>query len=395
MENENNKNSKRILYIIIGALVAVIVVLAVLVGILLIGKRPAVNEHNEQTVATNGSGADNKGDAETEPSVEKNVFANEVEKESASFSVSKEMKFVVDGFEFVCPPDYELNYADGVGTYVYASDVFQMRVGIRDRAYQEYVDMGDEVMQKAIDAGGKTLQGVKETTINGADYLYFLTDLEGDKCLVAYTKIPNSDKSVGCNLVVENENLSDEDLLGIFDKIVSTAVETDKPNSTLDDIIDVTVAPGEVKEETVLKHGNSKITVKVPEGFYSSYEDDSENYVTESFCTDSHAIMLDCFYYPEDPYFGGAEGYIQSEMESLIAMSDDNKNVSMEKAKVAGRDVYYVVAKYKSDDSDAQRVYAAVDLGKTGIYQVEAVVFDEDVDLQFKTIEKFFDLKEN
>ena len=139
------KNNKA-LYIIIGALSAIIVVLAIVVGMLVVRRNSTPNTtvvlENPATGVTNTLAGDNNvatdnTEATGDSSTGKNLFANEVEQDDYQNAKADAAKgFVRDGYEFTVPSDYTLGYTDEVGAYVYVADVFQMKVGVRDRSYE-------------------------------------------------------------------------------------------------------------------------------------------------------------------------------------------------------------------------------------------------------------------
>ena len=385
------KNNKT-LYIIIGALVAIIVALVVVVGMLVV-RKPANNTGDGQGVAVNqptdSSTPDSNG-------TKKDLFANEVQKDDYAKAKAESAGLVLDGYEFMVPGEYTLGYADNVGPYVYVTDVFQMKLGVRDRSYADYVKMGDEVTQATLDNGGSITQAPSETTINGKNYFYFVNVLMDEPGIVAFSELPEGGKTLGCQIVMENDNLSYDEYLTVFDSIITTATMTDKPNSTKDDIIQRNAFSNhssEIKEETVLEHSGSKLTAKVAEGFYSEYTSDSETYAADHYASDYTRLMVDVYYYPEDPYFDGAKNFVDEELKTIVDYADEYETEGTKKEKLGLTDVYFGVIKYKSEDKVSSRAYGAIDINGKGVYTVEAVTFDEEDEITFDTLKTFFDIK--
>lgn len=217
--------------IILGSMIILIIILIALVGILL-----PIKGDNKQGESGNSEpiAMDEDKKTTTEESTS-DIFDTEVEKEGTE--AANGIKIVIDGFQFHVPADYSCFYAEGVGPVVYLDDVFQMKLGVRDNSYEESMKAPEVLMSKTIEAGGKILQDIKETELDGKKYAYFLMELSGDKCFVGFTQAADTDRRFGGQIVIQSDNLTDEDLLHIFADITSTAKITDEPDSTKDDIV--------------------------------------------------------------------------------------------------------------------------------------------------------------
>lgn len=217
--------------IILGSMIILIIILIALVGILLPikGDKKQGESGNSEPIAMD---EDKKSTTEESTS---DIFDTEVEKEGTE--AANGIKIVIDGFQFHVPADYSCFYAEGVGPVVYLDDVFQMKLGVRDNSYEESMKDPEVLMSKTIEAGGKILQDIKETELDGKKYAYFLMELSGDKCFVGFTQAADTDRRFGGQIVIQSDNLTDEDLLHIFADITSTAKITDEPDSTKDDIV--------------------------------------------------------------------------------------------------------------------------------------------------------------
>lgn len=378
--------------LVIGILIALILVLVVLVGILLLGK------DEEKQGGTGNAGpfvvdGSKKTDAEDNTA---DIFGRELEKKSSE--AGNGIKMVIDGFKFYVPADYNCFYAEGVGPVVYLDDVFQMKTVVREYSYEESMKDPEALMSKAIEAGGEILQDIKETELDGKKYAYFLVDLSGDKCFVGYTQAADTDKSLGGQIVIESDSLTDEDLLHIFADITSTAQATDEPDSTLDDIMEQSVkanqsaSMGEKKEESTLSVAGDTITFLVPEGFYSQGVNDWENSQAESFASEGYAIYVDCSLNVTDAFVESAMNYIENERDWML--DSIKEQVKIQTMDIEGNTCYYIVAHYDFEGSDHQQIYAACDVGEgNAYYSVQASAIDEDVELSMETIKEFFSFK--
>ncbi len=372
MEKKSNKG----LFVVIGVLIFLVLLLVVLVGVLawksLSGSKKDGN--NSQIAVTSTEKDDEFGEAlETESDDEFDTF-------------SAEMKYVIGGYEFTVPGEYDMFYNEMIGPVVYMDDVFQMKTAVVETSYEEVMKDPASLTEKSVEAGGEILQDIKESEVNGKKYAYFRVDLSGEECFVVYTATPDNKKRIGAQIAIEKDGLSDEDMLQVFSTIAGSAVETNKADSTYDDI-DAQLAErtkseiyGEAKEESTLKFGGKEVTFRVPEGFYSEDAYEGSDYMTERFCTADPRMETQCYFY-ESEWFDGVKGYL----EASITL-DDTKIESME---IEGKTIYYIIEKYMHDDSEVQRLYAGCDLGEKNFYVIDALVIDEDIDLSMETIREF------
>ena len=218
----------------------------------------------------------------------------------------------------------------------------------------------------------------------------------GGPGIVAYTKLPDGKKTLGCHIVMENDNLSYEEYLAVFDRIATTGVATDKADSTKDDIIQrnaFSAHKGEAKGETVLSHNGSTLTAKVADGFYSDFTNETDTYASDHFASDNTRMMVDVYYYPEDPYFDGAKNYVDEEIDSYASFADSYETEGTQKYKVGHNEVYLGIIKYTSEDKTSYRAYGAIDVNGKGVYTVEAVTFDLEDPITFEKLEKFFEIE--
>lgn len=381
MEKKSNKG----LFVVVGILAALVLLLLILIVALLFG----------------GSGKKKGKSGNAGPFVEKestqdiskgasDVFKREIEQEKEESGNGTAI--VIDGFRFQVPSDYGCLYGDGIGPVIYLDDVFQMKLVVRDTSYEECMKNPETLTEKAVAAGGEITQEVKEAELEGKKYAYFYMKLQDESNFVVCTKALNTEKRICGQIVIQKENLSYEDLLHIFADVVSSAQETDEPDSTKEDIMgSKTVGnekPGKEKEESTMRLDEETVTFSVPDSFYSSAQ-----YAEEEFVSEDLAVYVDCYLRPTEPgtIFEDAQTCVKADKEFLIgSVSDEAKIQTMDSN---GTLFYYIAVHYEYDGSDYQYIYAACDIGKDAIYKVEARAINEDVELTIDTIREFLVIK--
>lgn len=380
MEQKNNKG----LYIVIGVLIFLVLVLIGLVVVLALrgfsgldDKELAGEKGNKTAVEV----MENSGDAEDDED-----FGEELEETEKFETYSAQTHYVVGGYEFTVPGDYDLLYNELVGTVVYMEDVFQMKTAVVDNSYEEVMKNPADLTQGSLDAGGTILQDIKETEVNGKKYAYYRVDLSGDECFVVYTAAPGADKRIAAQIALQKDNIEDEDMLQMFDSIAGSAVQTDKPDSTFDDIMEQIDAKiqseihGEVKEESTMKIGKQEVKHKVSSGFYTGESYEESDYVVEYYYADEPRVDVKCYLYSSG-VFAGVEDYIE--------VSKHLEKTCIKTMEVEGHTVYYVVEEYEDDGDEIQWLYAGCDLGDGAFYVIDVYVSNEDIDLSMKTIRDF------
>lgn len=380
------KKSNKELFIVVGILAILVLLLLVLIAALLFGEKGKKQGENGNAgpFVVNGSTEDTSSESTSD------VFEKEIEQEKEE--EGNGMAIVIDGFQFQVPSDYGCLYEDGIGPVVYLDDVFQMKLVVRDTSYEESMKNPDSLTEKTIAAGGEILQEVRETELEGKKYAYFHIKLDGEQNFVVYTKALDTNKRFCGQIVIQKEDLSDEDLLHIFAGVISSAQETDAPDSTMNDIMGKTVEknskPGKEKEESTMMLNEGTATFLVPEAFYSEGQ-----YVKEEFVSEDFAIYVNCYLRTaeEGTIFENAKACIEADREFLIGSVKDETDIQTINSN--GTLFYYIAVHYEYDGSDYQYVYAACDIGENAIYKVEAKAIDKDVELSIDTIRDFLVLK--
>lgn len=357
---EKKKNTG--LFVVIGILILLVLVLVALFGVLA-----------WKTLSkSGGTGRDTQ--------ISGSQTNNQAQDDSA------EMHFVLDGYEFAVPGDYDLTYTDATGTVVLKENVFQMKMAVVDNPYEEVMKNPQDFTQTTVDAGGSIVQDMTETEVDGNPYAYYRATLQGDAMLVIYTAAPDETQRIAGQIVLQGENVSDEDMLQMFAGIADSAEKTDKANSTKDDIV-VEMAekkPSSIEREWIgesgMEFGKAKATHKVPENFYLEDRYEGSEHTAERYTMSDPYISVTCSLF-DIPWYENVEAYIE-ESKHL----DDTKVKTMN---IEGNKVYYIVESFMNDEDEYQQIYAGCDLGEEQFYVVEAYVIDEDMELTMDTIREF------
>lgn len=350
------------LFVIVGILVILLLVVVLLVGVL-------VWKGTEQR---DGQGSNGQGSS-TQTAQGTNV---ELE----------DLHFVQSGYEFTVPGMYDLTHTDETGVVVYDEDAFQMKIGVAEGSYEEVMSNPEEFTKAIIDAEGTIEQDMKETGLDGKKYAYYRANLQGEAMLVIYTAAPEEGKRIAGQIALLGENVTDEGMLQMFSFIVSSAVATDKADSTKDDIV-VEMAkkkPSSIEREWIsertMEFGDAKVTHKIPADFFLDDAYDGSEYTAARYYMVEPRVDVTCTLF-DIPWYENIEAYIE-ESKRL----DDTKVQTMD---IEGNKVYYIVEMIMTGDEKYQQIYAGCDLGEQQFYVVEADVSNEDIELTMDTIREF------
>lgn len=373
------KKSEKRLFIVTGILAVLFIILLTLSAVLLFG------EEGEKKGGNGNAGPFVIKDTEKEDS--ENVLGEERTEDDNGITM------VIDGFKMTVPSDYNCFYNEKVGPVVYIEDVFQMKTVIKEESYEEMMKNPDSITESTIAAGGEILQEVQEKEINGRKYAYFRMKLQDVECMIVHTKAADTDKRIAAQFALEADDLTDEDVLNVFVNIVSTATVTDEANSTLDDI--VMQRPNsitkETKEKSTLSFKGETITFRVPEKFYYEGSDACSMYATEQFCSEDYVMIYCCLWSSKTGDYENAEVFMENALDNLL--DNVKKETEIQKQEIEGRIYYYIDTHYEFNGSDYQKVYAACDVGESGIYVVNAEAVDLKKDITIDTIREFFILE--
>ena len=373
------KKSKGI-YIVIGILVVLVGILLALSAFLLFGgmaekKGGSGNAGPFIVKEDEGKGQDNSDGKEAE--VKASVSGNGI-------------YLVSNGCKVLVPREYQCINVAGIGLVVYKDDVFQMKLVVGDSSYEEGANNPETLTEKAVEAGGKILEPVKETEVDGRKYLYFVMELSGEKNLVIYSQAADSNKRIAGQIVMQSDTVTNEDMICMFAGIAGSAVKTDEPDTTSEDIMEQEriASVGEMKSESTLSFQDMTITYKVPTGYYSTMTYGADEYVSETFTTVDYGVEVNCNLRTDDGLgINDAKTYVESWFDWL----PDNvqKETEIQTFEADGRTWYYYDVHYKLDESDMQKILVACDIGEKMLYSVEAEAYNEKKELTLDSIRDF------
>ena len=387
------KNNKWIIAVI-AVLVALVAALGILVAVLFLGGDDEKAEDRESQQQTTDL-TEKKTTSENESTDQKET-TGEVETGDEPATVisgdTEGIYIVVYGFEIFVPSDYYCFYSDNVGCIIELENVFQMKFNVGDKIYDEVVANKELLTEKSVNAGGEVVKEPQEVTVDGRKYIYFAVQLNDEKVYVVYTQAGKTDKTLAAQIVVASEEIEDDDILKAYAAMASSATETDKPDSTLDDIVEQQAAnsePDGTKTESTLTFENDSITYKVPEGLYSMGSDSTEYSAYEYFYDEDFELSVSCYLRPTEDY-ADAESYIQSMVEWESSVDD---SVRVKSERVGDGVCYYFVSTYVDDEGvEIQQFYAAYNNSDTSIYIVQATAHDVSYVLSFDMFEEFFEI---
>jgi hypothetical protein len=173
-----------------------------------------------------------EADADTDTGIKVDFETDELAKEINK----QDLDMIIGGYQFTIPSDYDCMYVDDIGPVIYQPDVFQMRLVVKGRPYDEVCSDSESMVNAITEKGAVVLQEMQQIEINGNPYTYLKIDLEGDEMLVCYGDVPDHLTHLGGQIVIQSNSVSDEELLHMFASIAETAMVTDEPDTTQEDV---------------------------------------------------------------------------------------------------------------------------------------------------------------
>lgn len=393
-ENQNNINENRSrirgIYVVMGIMCAAIVGLLVAV-IILVAK---VKENDKEiqdiyskTVLGEALADAEKGTGETDVSKAPAVTdPNEI----TAPTLSKDQYFinyVVNGRRFYVPLTYSCMYRDGVGVIITMNDIFQMKVTAGDTPYANLVADTSVLTGKVSDIGGKDISAVNTRLVNGRSYTYFRFNYEEESNFVAYGETSDGKCHTGGQIVVYNKDMTDEELLILFDSVASTEERTLEEDTSKEDLAMQNAAiKVPFKEDNTISFAGITVEYNVPTNVMLS----------DSFAYDSYSCDI---YQNEDTLASvlvvntKEEASASDYVISKITAVSDNEVIEPLKEMVDGRDVYYYIENKKSSSGGQdQRMVAACVLSEKTIFTVEYNVYSGSESVTFDDVKDFFDM---
>lgn len=296
------------------------------------------------------------------------------------------ISIVVDGFRFRIPEEYGCFIEEDKGPVIYRDDLFTMLMAIRGDSYEERMEEPKTLMDGAIEAGGEITNEIEETEIDKKAYAWFGFTKDGEDFLVVYTAAADSGKRVGAQLLIEDDEVPYEELLERFAEIAKTAEETDEPDTTQEALLEIINLSdyGEEKEESVLEHGETKLTFRVEPGFYSQFADSDEYWAFELFLEPSMLGSVDCYLEPAEGL--DAKIYIDAEQN----VEDEDAKIQRDMVEVNGHTFHYYMADYDLNGRRFQKLTAASDAADGYCYVVKIVYIDWEEDMELDDFVQFF-----
>lgn len=298
---------------------------------------------------------------------------------------------VVGGISLEIPGEYGCFIEESKGPIVYRDDLFTMLINVREDSYEERMEEPDSLMDGAKKIGGEITKEIEEIEIGKNPYAWFTYSRNGDHFIVIFTPAADSGKRLCAQLIIENKDVSEEELLERFAKIAESACETDEPDTTDETLAEIMRLSdfGEKKAESVLAHGDARVTFQIEPNFYSQYTNTDDYWASEYFVEPSSLATVDCYLEPMEDG-GDAKSYIENE----TAYMDEDKEIHKAEVKVDGHTFYYCIVKYEYDGSRFQKMIAASDAGNGHVYVVRAGYIDVADEIRREDFESFFRFKQ-
>lgn len=310
----------------------------------------------------------------------------EAETDAADGSVP----IVLDGFEVQIPMEYGCFIDDEKGPVVYRDDLFTLLIAVRDISYEEKIQDPESFMQGALSVGGEITKELTEIEIDGKPYAYYTYTLDGDEFVVSYTAAADSDMRL-CTQVVKTSDISDREVMERWAKIAASAKETDKADTVQEDLLQAQriSESGEQKTESTLQYDGTKLTFRVEEGYYSTFQDADEEGAIEYFTDGAGNVTVSCWLMSGEGILD-AKTYITEDADYV-----EGATVQQGTKEADGYTFYYLESRYTYDGSEYQEVEAACDVGDGLIYIVNLSVTDSGESYSADDIMSFLSVREN
>lgn len=369
-------------------------------GLTACGQSEKVSESNQEKQQKEVQGIKEEEATEEQVAVVENTL-EESKSEESGYCV------VVSGYQFTLPADVSATVNDQ-GLILTDENVnYQILMTVRDYNFEEKKADESFFSEKVNEAGYEITKDVEITSVADREWAYFnYIDEDGSSMMLTYSAA--DENHTFANLIVRYGDLSDEEILKELAEILKTAVQTDEPDTTLDDIVEMeaeisgtAVADLEgyasAVDDVELLVGEEVVKVSVPEEFYiMNFCLEEESSSVQSFVseTDTVDVMLTGV---EDNYYDSIEEWIKDE----IYISEDAENLTkseIQTTKVGDVTVSYQIASYEeessySGDTIMYIVLEAVgELPQGGYIQLEAETSEEN-GLNFDMVKEFYELK--
>lgn len=309
-------------------------------------------------------------------------------------------ELVSNGVRFEIPKEYEITLSEEEkSVYMHDEDYrFELVMLVQDGVFEDSLKDPDRLMDKAKKEDITLDKPVAIVEVNGKQYAYFTytyNDKSSTNTLI-FTSL-GENKKLGINLV-RYADISEEDIVRELDSFLSTAKETEQPDTTIadlakqDDNKTVKDVPGELLESVKYEVQDKSLTTNVADGYYFLYDYDSEETAGMLFSNLEETIDVSTMYFAEN-FYDKAEDYVKERL-SLIDESDpDYSDISISKIQsmsIGGLHVAYGDVSFVYGGNENSRLYAATILDDDSLYTMDVTsAYGEE--LSFDHYKAFFE----
>lgn len=289
-------------------------------------------------------------------------------------------ELVSNGVRFEIPKEYEITLSEEEkSVYMHDEDYrFEFVMLVQDGVFEDSLEDPDRLMDKAKKEDITIDKSVTIVEINGKQYAYFTytyNDNSSTNTLI-FTSL-GENKKLGINLV-RYADISEEDIVRQLDIFLSTAKETEQPDTTIADLAKqddkmLKDAPGELLESVKYEVQDKSLTTNVADGYYLVYDHASEETAGMLFSNLEETIDVSTMYFAEN-YYDKAEDYVEEQLSMIDESDPDYSEVSISKIRsitIGGLHVAYGDVSFVYDGNENSHLYAATILDDNSLYTMD------------------------
>lgn len=296
--------------------------------------------------------------------------------------------FAINGYKFNVPSKYTCSYRDGSGVIISMPDIFQMTVTAKGRSFDALLNDTSVLTDKAKDIGGENVSDVDVCTVNGRRYAYFRFTYKEELNFVVYGETPDGKSHTGGQIHFTKEDMTDDELLIIYDSVASTIESTEDKDTDADEISKQNSSINvPFTDVNTIVYGNLSVTYAVPSNLWYSGSFTYDAYSTDMYCNEDTwaSVKLE----NHDNY--------KSAVKMIIANStsvSENEIAMPEMVTIGEYTVYYTIdSKKASSGGMDQHILAACDIDGKRIYSVDYSIYGSNEEITVDTIEEFFEIE--
>lgn len=189
--------------------------------------------------------------------------------------LEKENEFVnsvvTNGIAFAVPKEYTCYPHETSGLLIYNDKDFSMLLRVTEETFEEL--QTEHLQDKAEQAGYICRTGIMDGQIRGKKYLYFAVEFNGK---IQYAIFTAAGKDHCARVILDTSAKTEQEVLELAASILETASETDREDTTYQDMLLLQTKPGErvYKSEAIIsdEQGKRIAAYGIPEGFYQDGE---------------------------------------------------------------------------------------------------------------------------